>query len=600
MTVIMFLVNNTPSMLQQSIPNGVRHSYIDVAKRMADTFLKHRKSHEDRKYDRYMLLTYDTPPNHVKVGWKESMAQFNNALRNLQCTGSTPENAALGNAFDLLNQERMRVGIDSYGWGRCPVNTMHSFIILITNNQHMSTVNERLLVPHSSICTGSLLTAEPFRWDQRLFALVLGSSRCSPFLAQMCNKTGGWCTAIKCKYMLIYAMKNLLDSLKLELMVKFVHETEKRSEIGEITVIILKTTKCAIAGFTKTTKGWWPIPESYWPQEDQTKLEPRVAHPEVRIMSTCCDEPVWNVDVPIDRYVLREWKQTNATLPVTDCGKVWPVEIISSSEKKEQPFGYLKKEAGKICLYVLPYDYPELRRVIAENCTDLSINNKQFLYSMTHYINSIPRYYCFYLRKALTGILQESVLQTVLPPAQITYMNKTISNQLNQMQATAKQRRTDLFSYLATQQIRSASVAKQTETVERLHLRQLLEEEKDPILKENFLRPVVLPTTTERSMPDYRNLYSINRSDLLDTLNRMRNAFYYPATISALQRNQPSPTVPQHSEPPLPTTRDRDELVAEIAQYQREHPEKRLPTRRKFNSVQKKGFKPKRLYFGAI
>ncbi|XP_035893936.1 integrator complex subunit 6-like [Anopheles stephensi] len=593
MTVVIFLVNNTPSMLQQSMLNGVRLSYIDLAKRMVESFLKLRETQEDRMQVRYMLLTYDTPPNHVKAGWQEGWEQFDRALKNLQCTGSVSERFALGNAFELIDQERMTVGIDTYGWGRCPSNSMYSFIILITNYRHGPTaIGSSLMLPRS-VLTESPLTKEPFRWDQRLFALILGSSRCTPFLLQVCRKTGGWCTSVKHKPSLTYGMAKLMDSLKLELMVNFVHESQKRAENGELYAIELQTTKCAITCCSTTSKGLWPFPESYWPREDQTQLAPRAAHPEVRILSMCFNEPVWPVNVPIDKYEVRECKQPTTGLSVTECGKVWPVEIVpSSKDQREHPFGYLKKESGKIFLYLLPYDYSELNRLLTENCSNLTVKNKHFLYTMKRYINSIPRYYCFHLRKALTGVLEESVLQTVLPPESIAFLNESICNQLGPLHAAAKQRRKNLCIHVwRNQQLASTAVPQQPETVERLHLQTLLQEEKDEF-RAHFRRPVVLPTITVRSTPDYRNPYTIERNELLDTFSRMRNAFYYPDTMPALQRNtfsaQNLSSAPQNNAPMLRTIMSSEELVAEVAQYRREHPEKRSTTRRKSNTVQKK------------
>lgn len=71
----------------------------------------------------------------------------------------------------------MQTGIDTYGMGRCPFYLEPSIIIVITDGSRLSTtsgVQEELTLPmHSSPVPGSDLTKEPFRWDQRLFALVL-------------------------------------------------------------------------------------------------------------------------------------------------------------------------------------------------------------------------------------------------------------------------------------------------------------------------------------------------------------------------------------------------------------------------------------------
>jgi integrator complex subunit 6 len=99
-----------------------------------------------------------------------------NELKNLSATGMTTLGPALKNAFDLLNINRMQTGIDTYGQGRCPFFLEPSVIIVITDGAKMSNtsgVQEELNLPMHSSVPGSELTKEPFRWDQRLFSIVL-------------------------------------------------------------------------------------------------------------------------------------------------------------------------------------------------------------------------------------------------------------------------------------------------------------------------------------------------------------------------------------------------------------------------------------------
>lgn len=121
----------------------------------------------------FRLLTFDEPPCNVKAGWKENHFTFINELKNLQSNGLTSMGEALKNAFDLLNLNRMQSGIDTYGQGRCPFYLEPSVIIVITDGGRYSFKNG----VHQEIIMNQLkltaLTKEPFRWDQRLFSLVL-------------------------------------------------------------------------------------------------------------------------------------------------------------------------------------------------------------------------------------------------------------------------------------------------------------------------------------------------------------------------------------------------------------------------------------------
>lgn len=173
MTIILFLIDTSASMSQKAYVNGVQKSYLDIAKGAVETFLKYRQRSQDCMGDRYMLLTFEDPPCNVKAGWKENHFTFINELKNLQATGLTCMGDALKNAFDLLNLNRMQSGIDTYGQGRCPFYLEPSVIIVITDGgrySYKNGVHQEIIMNQY---TGMKLTKEPFRWDQRLFSLVL-------------------------------------------------------------------------------------------------------------------------------------------------------------------------------------------------------------------------------------------------------------------------------------------------------------------------------------------------------------------------------------------------------------------------------------------
>lgn len=179
MTIILFLIDTSASMSQEAFVNGVHKSYLDVAKGAVETFLKYRQRSQDCMGDRYMLLTFEDHPNNIKAGWKENHATFMNELKNLQSNGLTTVGEALKGAFDLLNLNRMQSGIDTYGQGRCPFYLEPSIIILVTDGgrySHRNGIDQQLSLPLNVNIPGAKLTKEPFRWDQRLFSLILRMS----------------------------------------------------------------------------------------------------------------------------------------------------------------------------------------------------------------------------------------------------------------------------------------------------------------------------------------------------------------------------------------------------------------------------------------
>lgn len=206
--------------------NGVHKSYLDIAKGAVETFLKYRQRSQDCMGDRYMLLTFEEPPSNIKAGWKENHATFMNELKNLTSSGLTTVGEALKSAFDLLNLNRMQSGIDTYGQGRCPFYLEPAIIILITDGGKYSSrngIDSTLSLPLNINIPGAKLTKEPFRWDQRLFSLILrmsghkGDERNdtkvphddSP-LEKMCEVTGGRSYRIKNQYMLNQCIEGLV------------------------------------------------------------------------------------------------------------------------------------------------------------------------------------------------------------------------------------------------------------------------------------------------------------------------------------------------------------------------------------------------------
>jgi integrator complex subunit 6 len=138
-----------------------------------------------------------------------------NELKNLTATGMTTFGSALKNSFDYLNINRMQTGIDTYGQGRCPYYLEAAIIITITDGAKYTTstnVQSDLNLPMNNTNNpGSELTHEPFRWDQRLFSIVLrlsGTYSIDPpttnganfnvpcddsQISAMCDVTGGKC-----------------------------------------------------------------------------------------------------------------------------------------------------------------------------------------------------------------------------------------------------------------------------------------------------------------------------------------------------------------------------------------------------------------------
>ncbi|XP_014356267.2 integrator complex subunit 6 [Papilio machaon] len=401
MTIIVFLIDTSASMNQRAYLGG-RPTLLDVAKGAVETFVKVRQRSPESRGDRYMLLTFEEPPANIKAGWKENLATFINELKNLQCLGLTTMGAALKHAFDVLNINRMQTGIDTYGQGRCPFYLEPSVIVVITDGGKLSSnagIHEEFNLPMNCPIPGSELTREPFRWDQRLFSLVLRlsgtpaverdtglvPSDSSPIDA-MCEVTGGRSYCITSHRMLMQCIDSLVQKVQSGVVINFekigpdpppidgtnnrdgteqtddlTHEADKdidgeaerngRWNGGPYQSTITPNQSsgapqawhsCRRLIYVPRTVsqkgfavGFWPIPESFRPDPNAPSLPPRSAHPVVKF--TCSSqEPMVIDNLPFDKYELEPSPLTQFILARKQPTICWQVFVANSGCKNSE------------------------------------------------------------------------------------------------------------------------------------------------------------------------------------------------------------------------------------------------------------------------
>ncbi|KAK1346453.1 hypothetical protein QTO34_000309 [Cnephaeus nilssonii] len=272
----------------------------------------------------------------AKAGWKENHATFMSELKNLQASGLTTLGQALRSSFDLLNLNRLISGIDNYGQGRNPFFLEPSILITITDGNKLTStagVQEELHLPLNSPLPGSELTKEPFRWDQRLFALVLrlpGLASTEPeqlgsvptdesAITQMCEVTGGRSYCVRTQRMLNQCLESLVQKVQSGVVINFEKTGPDPLLIGEDGLMDSSRPNNSFAAQpwhschkliyvrpnskTGVPVGHWPIPESFWPDQNLPSLPPRTSHPVVRFSCVDC-EPMVIDKLPFDKYEL--------------------------------------------------------------------------------------------------------------------------------------------------------------------------------------------------------------------------------------------------------------------------------------------------------
>ncbi|XP_066212629.1 integrator complex subunit 6-like isoform X1 [Saccopteryx leptura] len=566
MPILLFLIDTSASMNQRT---DLGTSYLDIAKGAVELFLKLRARDPASRGDRYMLVTYDEPPYCIKAGWKENHATFMSELKNLQASGLTTLGQALRSSFDLLNLNRLISGIDNYGQGRNPFFLEPSILITITDGNKLTSmagVQEELHLPLNSPLPGSELTKEPFRWDQRLFALVLrlpglASTELEQLgsvptdesaITQMCEVTGGRSYCVRTQRMLNQCLESLVQKVQSGVVINFEKTGPDPLLIGEDGLTDSSRSSNSFAAQpwhschkliyvrpnskTGVPVGHWPIPESFWPDQNLLSLPPRTSHPVVRFSCIDC-EPMVIDKFPFDKYELEPSPLTQYILERKSPHTCWQVFVTSSGKYNELgcPFGYLKASTTLTCvnLFVMPYNYPVLLPLLDDLFKIHKLKpNLKWRQAFDSYLKTLPPYYLLPLKKALRMMgapnLISDNLDCGLSYSVISYLKK-----LSQQTKLESERILASVGKKPPQEIgikvknHSGGVVSLTHSK---NFRKLLKEiigETSPRLTElnnkEFAGFQVGLLNKDLKPQTYRNAYDISRRDLLDQLTRMRS-----------------------------------------------------------------------------
>ncbi|XP_070173292.1 integrator complex subunit 6-like isoform X2 [Littorina saxatilis] len=607
MTIILFLVDTSASMNQRTY---LGTTLIDVAKAAVETFMKIRARDPNSRWDRYMLLTFEDPPANVKAGWKETAGTFTAELKNLKAGGLTNMGHSIKYAFDLLNVFRMQSGVDTYGQGRCPFYLESALIIVITDGGSLTShtgVHQELNLPMNNAVPGTELTKEPFRWDQRLFSLVLRlpgsvppdvtnfpyipSAEGSP-IDVMCEVTGGRSYAVYSQKMINGALESLVQKVHSGVVVnleKFGPDpppvAEENQDVNrpvlELNGLDDKKPIMPISQLQQqqpqnNTTSWqtcrrliyvprsaakgqfnghWPIPEGFWPDVQSPQLPARSAHPVVRFSCIPCD-PMVIENIPFDKYELEPSPLTQFILERRQPNVCWQTFVASSARFSDQshPFGYLKPSSTltSVNLFVMPYNYPVLLPLLDELFKVHKLKpNQQWRERFDKYLKSMPGYYAGPLRRVLARVgvptLVPENYDTCLSYSVITYLKK-LKNQakveMDRMNASVGQKPPPHEGITVDSRTK-------TSVLQRRDFSQLLASigGNMSILKQELTADyskfhIAVPDPTVKPQ-HYRNAYDIPRKNLLDQVSRMRkNLLQTSHTAITLMEQEERHSVP--------------------------------------------------------
>uniref|UniRef100_A0AAQ5YVI9 VWFA domain-containing protein n=1 Tax=Amphiprion ocellaris TaxID=80972 RepID=A0AAQ5YVI9_AMPOC len=511
MPILLFLLDTSASMNQRTY---LGTTYLDVAKGAVEVFMKLRARDPASRGDRYMLVTFDDPPYGVKAGWKENHATFMCELKNLQASGLTTLGHALRTAFDLLNLNRLVSGIDNYG------QVLGIYILFVLPGA-ATPDNEQL---------GSVPTDESA-------------------ITQMCEVTGGRSYCVRTQRMLNQCLESLVQKVQSGVVINF----EKTGPDPPLVDNSVESSR-PVSSFspqpwhschkliyvrpnpkTGVPVGHWPIPESFWPDQNSPTLPPRSAHPVVRFSCVDC-EPMVIDKLPFDKYELEPSPLTQYILERKSPHMCWQVFVSSSGKQTDlgQPFGYLKASTALTCvnLFVMPYNYPVLLPLLDDLFKVHKLKpNLKWRQAFEMYLKTMPPYFLLPLKKALRMMgapnLIADTMDCGLSYSVISYLKK-----LSQQAKIESDRLIVSVGKKAPQEtgIKVKNHSSALSLAHRRDFKQLLQ----GITGEGPLRLVdinfkefagfqIALLNKDVKPQAYRNAYDIPRRNLLDQLTRMRS-----------------------------------------------------------------------------
>ncbi|XP_067950033.1 integrator complex subunit 6-like isoform X2 [Watersipora subatra] len=519
MTIILFLVDTSASMNQRTF---LGTTILDVTKNAIETFQKIRSKNPNSKWDRLMLLTYDEPPGNIK--------------------------------------------------GRCPFYIEPAVIISFSDGESMVTSNgihKQLTLPMANGLVGSELTKEPFRWDQRVFGIVLKlpavevhepagettfipSAEASP-IDSMCEVTGGRSYLVSNPRQLAQTLESLAQKAAMHGVVVNFEYIESPLSIGDegsrsaspSPSNAWKSTKRMIYVKSSAQRGHsvghWPLPESYWPDGKAKTLPARDAQPHIKFSQPKPPPAAHLMQIlPMDVYELEASPLTQHILKIKG-NSCYQTYIASSAKYTEHPFGFLQSHPSsqKVFLHIMPYNYPVLLDLLDDLRKTSMKATQKWKQEFDNFLRGMPGYYASYLRRALGRMGVHGVVSESLDSC-LSFM---VVSHLKQVRTKAKQEYETLVASVGQcvppTEVIQVSNRNSTSLLSRQDFNELLSYtggdyssiaslQKELTKYESF--PISVPRSNagSRKTFNYKNPYDIARKDLLSQIAKLRATLLRP------------------------------------------------------------------------
>ena len=287
-------------------------TYFECAKAAVEQFIKweHRKQTKAK----YILQFYQGQPQ-IKTD-KEMIAH----LKGSEAFGCSDAGSALANLFDMLNVYRTQDGGDLPGKGRYPGSQETCLIFWITDDTMYSndhSVTEKLNIPGLK-SPGADAYLEPFRWEQRLYTIVLASKsdETKPVTGIMSEAVGGHCWTVSSLSDLLMVIDNCqglspnrVNNRALGFPVCHFEGVSIVVDSHPKNQTPFPTERLFLYANSSTSKNFM-TPESFWPltykgEQAFSRFPPRAAHP---VLTVSTKDEVYHIfdGYPCDRLSMEK------------------------------------------------------------------------------------------------------------------------------------------------------------------------------------------------------------------------------------------------------------------------------------------------------
>jgi len=510
---------------------------IDHAKTAIENFInKVRCRDPSARTDQYVLITTQDDGAGIRVGLKDNQMTFWSELRSIQAHGLSNLGTAIQVAFDLINCDRWENDLDTIGRGRLPWMIKPTSIIVFTDGGKLTSqgnIKNELVIPGSTLPAFPLKPyLEPFRWDQRVFSMTLKlngndeaegkpASAVTDHLAPLCDVTGG-------RNHTVTSPKALMDSLHAigsriqsssgtGVMVSFekIADKNSRPELSQSESKPWHQTKSMIyvrqnyktGNFT----GFWPIPESFWPDPNEAQCPPRKATPTLKF--SCQDtHPKCLSNFAFDKLELESSPLTVAMLDRKRPDVCWQVFVENSGKFGGigKPIGYLKPNSQNtmVNLFIHPYNYEEALSLIEDLFRSNMVPSPQWRKQWDEYLANIPNYYISHFRKAL---VQARAPANLIQDAFDIKLNNTIAQDLKKIKFKLRNESERFNEVIKKNRLEAPEKTIQVRACENAQT-------------EFAVFDMMNPQRNIRKRP-YLEAFDVDRKSILTQLNRMRISF---------------------------------------------------------------------------